>query len=298
MTRQIARARAGIAMAMTLLALGGCTRKTEPSASAQQDSGAQQPEFTAGDAVVVEAARATFFEAVVRRPGRTRLQVDEPDAGAPREVDAVNVYAIDPRNSGAGLAAGSFAICRVAPQTWAGCRLESRTGDKLSVTDENGQKVEVDASSVLKPTAVTELNLRQSFEQALKRKAFLDGVRDAGRPQSTKGWTARPGDHVLVASGNAYAAGRVQKIRKGQVLVVLDGEGKEPRGFARAHVFPQPPFVFTPTIGSYACVRPAPGDALWPVVRIESASEGKVTISDAQGRRRTADLRDLIPLGK
>ena len=298
MGRRLAQTAARIAVAMMVLVASGCSRKAQPSAVALQDAGASDPDFTAGDTVVVEAARATFFEAVVRRPGRTRLQIDVPDAGTPRDVDVVNVYAIAPRNNGAGLPSGAFAICRTAPLTWVGCRIEGRAGDKVSATDENGQKVEIDPSGVLKPTAVTDLNLRQSFEQALKRKAFVDGVRDAGRPQAAKGWTVRPGDHVLVASGDGYAGGRVQKIRKGQVHVVIDGEGKDARSFARSEVFPQPPVVFTPASGSYACVRPAPGETLWLVIRIESASDGKVSVSDAQGRRRTVDPRDLMPLGK
>jgi hypothetical protein len=33
-------------------------------------------------------------------------------------------------------------------------------------------------------------------------------------------------------------------------------------------------------------------------VRVEGASEGQVTVSDVQGRRKTVDARDLQPLAK
>jgi hypothetical protein len=272
-----------------------CSRKHESSPSDSPSAAIAEPDFNAGDVVVIE--EATFFEAVVRRSGKNRLQVDTPDAGAPRDVDTANVYAITPRTIGAALANNAFAICRTAPATWVGCRIEGRAGDRIAVSDENGVKAEVDATSVLKPTAVTELNLRQSFEQAAKRKVFLDGARDAGVPQAAKGWSPRPGDHVLVVVNERYVGGKVQRIKKGLVFVVVDGEGKEARIFSRSDVHPQPPVVFTPSTGTYACARPGPGEPSWPVVRIEAASDGKVTVSDAKGSRRTVEVRDLIPLG-
>jgi hypothetical protein len=287
-----------IAALMGAVASAGCSRSQEPVPTGVQSAAVQEPEFAAGDAVVVEASRATFFEATVRRPGKTRMHLDVPDAGAPREVDSPNVYAIAERNSGAALPEGSLAICRPAPLTWVGCRIEGRGEGRLTAAGENGDKFQLGVGDVLKPTAVTELNLRQSFEQAVKRKAFIDGVREAGRPLTAKGWSPKPGDHVLVASGDAYVSGRVKSLRKGQAMVNVDGEGKEPRAFPKTELFQQPPVVFTPSVGTFACVRPSPGETIWQVIRIESASEGNVGISDAQGRRRTAELRDLIPLAK
>ena len=103
---------------------------------------------------------------------------------------------------------------------------------------------------------------------------------------------------MLIVSNESFRGARVQKIRKGMVFAVVEGEGKDARTFAKNEVYPQPPVVFTPEPGAYACARPPSGDPVWPVVRIESSSGGNVTVSDSTGQRRTLEARDLIPLAK
>jgi hypothetical protein len=277
-----------------------CGKHTQ-SVPTQTDGGVgsvSEPTYNAGDRVVVESARGQFFEAVVRRAGKTRLQVEAPDGGASHEIDVANVYSVEVRPSVASIGEGSFAICEMAASKWSGCRVQRRDGPRFSVSDEDGRNAELEASHLLKPSAITELNLRQSFEQATKRKAFLDGLREAGHPWIPPGWTPRPGDHVLVQSADAYVAGRVQKIKKGQVFVVIDGGDKQSRGFSREEVFVQPPVQFTPTASTYACVRPESGSQQWPVVRIEGIADGKVAITDVQGHRRSVETRELVPFGK
>lgn len=274
----------------------GCTRNAASSSPPDAQAPPPGPEFQAGDAVVVESSRATFFEGTVRKPGKTRLLVDA-SGDSPREIDASNVYLI--QNQPAEVPAGAMAICKVAERKWVGCKVERREDGRVAVIDENGARSELDASAVLKPTAMTELNLRQSFELAVKRKAFLDGAREAGRPVVPKGWVPGLGDRVLVQTSDGYRGGKVQKVRKkGQVSVQVDGEGKDVRAFTRQELFPQAPQPFTPTSASYACLRPPTGEPLWPVVRIEGATERKVTVSDASGRKWVVDSSELTPLVK
>lgn len=274
----------------------GCSRKASPAALADAQAPAPVPELQAGDAVVVETARATFFEGTVRKPGKTRLTVEQV-GDSPREVDTANVYLI--KGQPAEVAEGALAICRVDGRKWVGCKLERRDGGRVTIVDENGERRDIDSSAILKPTAMTELNLRQSFEQATKRKAFLEGAKDAGRPVVPKGWVAGPGDRVLVVTSDGYRGGKVQKVKKkGQVIVLVDGEGKDARAFTRQEIFPQAPQPFTPTAASYACLRPPTGEPLWPVVRIEGAMERKVTVSDASGRKWVVESSELTPLVK
>jgi len=289
--------RASMLLVLTSLVWApGCSRNTTSGVPADAQAPAPGPEFQAGDAVVVETARATFLEGTVRKPGKTRLTVDQVGE-SPREVDAANVYLI--KNQPSELPAGALAICRVAERKWVGCRVEHREGASASIADENGEKREIDVTAILKPTAVTELNLRQSFEQAVKRKAFLDGVKEAGRPVVPKGWVAGPGDRVLVQTSDGYRGGKVQKVKKkGHVIVQVDGEGKDARAFTRQELFPQAPQPFTPTAASYACLRPPTGEPIWPVVRIEGANERKVTVSDASGRKWVVESSELTPLVK
>jgi hypothetical protein len=278
----------------------GCTKSSHLDGAATDGPAGPAPEpgFNPGDRVVVESARGQFFEAVVRRSGKTRLQVDGPDGGGLQEIEVANIYSVDNRPSLASLGEGSLAICEMSASAWSGCRIQRRDTDRFSVQDEDGRSAELQAPHVLKPSAITELNLRQSFEQAVKRKAFVDGLLQAGHPLIPQGWVARPGDHVLVRTADAYVAGRVQKIKKGQVLVIVEGEGKQARNFSREDVFVQPPVQFTPTASTYACARPETGSQQWPVVRIEGVSEGKVSVVDVQGHRRNVETRDLVPFAK
>lgn len=275
----------------------GCSRKDSQPSPPDAHIAVPAPEFQPGDPVVVETARATFLEGTVRKPGKSRLTVDA-QGDAPREVDAANVYLI--KNQPAEVPDGTLAICRSAERKWIGCKVERREGSRASIVDEDGERREIELSSILKPTAMTELNLRQSFEQALKRKAFLDGAREAGRPVVPKGWSAGPGDRVLVQTSDGYRGGKVQRVvkKKGQVIVLVDGEGKDARAFSRQELFPQAPQPFTPTAASYACLRPPTGEPIWPVVRIEGANERKVTVSDASGRKWVVESSELTPLVK
>lgn len=289
--------RAVMVLVLTSLAWApACSRETSSATAPDAQAPAPGPEFQAGDAVVVETARATFVEGTVRKPGKTRLTVDSSGDSA-REVDASNVYVI--KSQPAEVPDGTLAICRVAERKWVGCKVERRDGARATVVDENGERSEIDTSAMLKPTSMTELNLRQSFDQAVKRKAFFDGAREAGRPVVPKGWVAGPGDRVLVQGSDGYRGGKVQKVKKkGQVIVLVDGEGKDARAFTRQELFPQAPQPFTPTAASYACLRPPSGEPIWPIVRIEGASERKVTVSDASGRKWVVESSELTPLVK
>ena len=296
--RRTIRNLVALAIALVAAVSAGCGRKQQTTTSDAPSAIPPAPEFNPGDAVVVEESRAKFYEASVRRSGKTMLQLDLPDGGAPREIEAANVYAIAGHGAGGVLPVGALAICRVAPRLWVGCRVEGRKGALLTVADENGKKYDVDAASVLKPTAVTELNVRHSFERAVKRKAFLEGAREAGRPAAGKGWSAKPGDAVLIASGDGYRGARVTGTRKRMLLIKVDGEGNAIRAMAPEDVYPQPPVVFTPAAGTYVCVRPTGDETFWQVARIESGSEGQVMISDAQGSKRTVETREVIPLAR
>jgi hypothetical protein len=299
MRSQAAVAVANAALAAALgVALGVACSRREPPAS-RQDGQAPADSAAAsvgpGDRVVVEFAQADFFEGIATHAAKARVHVEVPDGGGSREVDAVNVYPVAKSGFGRTARAGDFAICEVRPHAWDGCRVEGSQPDGIRVVLEDGVSAVVSPQGLLRPTSVTELNVRQSFEAASRRKVFLEGVQRAGRPRGPKGWVPKPGDNVLVRSAGAYLGGRVRKVKKEQVFVVVDGEGSDPRPFARDEVAPQPPVVFTPSSASYACVRPAAGARAWPSVRIEGVSEGKVIVSDEHGARRTVETRDLVP---
>jgi hypothetical protein len=181
---------------------------------------------------------------------------------------------------------------------WVGCRVEGAKDSSVNVSDEDGRRAELGLDNVLAPSAVTELNLRQGFERAAKRRAFLDDLQKAGAPSAGKRWAPRPRDQVLVLVGGAYVSARVVKLKRDVVFAVVEGEGKEERSFPRGEVFPQPPVIYTPQAGMFACMRPPPGERAWPVVRIEGLSGGKASVSDMQGNKRSVDPRELVPFEK
>jgi len=282
---------------LLVLAVGtpACSReKPSPPVPLDAQAGTTAREFSAGDAVVVETARATFVEGVVLRTGKSRMTIET--AGESKEVDPGNVYALP--NEPAALPEGAFAICRFGEHKWLGCRIERRDSGRVSVVSEDGEKIDLEATALLKPSSMTELNLRQGFDQAAKRRAFVDGAKEAGRPVVPKGWSVRPGDRVLVQTSEGYRSAKVQRVRKGQVIVQVDGEGKDVRGVTKAEVFPQPPQAFNASSSSYACLRPPTGEPVWPIVKIEGSADQKVTVSDASGRKWVVEASELTPLVK
>lgn len=287
-----------IPLATTVLLLtisASCSRKDseDPLASAPASATAQALSFQIGDRVVGEVARAMFIEGQVESVGKSSLRLRVYGAGGSREVDAANVYRVGDA-AAHKLKPGAFAVCEAKAHVWIGCRVERINENSLVATDDEGRELTVAPAQALAATAVTELNLKQSFGEASRRKLFVEGFKKAGPLHRPSKWKPRRNESVLVRSGAAFLEGRVSDVRKSLVLVELEGPEGE-RAVMAEDVHPQPPVDYQPAPGLYACVRPAQGDSVWPIVRIESVSESKAVVSDVHGQTRSVELRDLIP---
>jgi hypothetical protein len=179
---------------------------------------------------------------------------------------------------------------------WRGCRVESSGDAGVSVIDDEAARALLDRESLLAPTALTELNVRQRFDRNAKRRAFVDGARAAGHPHAPHGWRPALDERVLAVRDGAWVGARVRGfLKKGGVRLIWD-EDKRSVDMSSRDVVPQPPVDFSPTVGSFVLARPQAGSRNWTVVRVESVGGSNLVVSNEVGDQIPLSLRDVLPL--
>lgn len=246
-----------------------------------------------GDTVLVESAKATFFEGTIVSRKRDTVRVQPKPAGDAAERPVSDVYRIG--GPAPKLDAGAYAICRAAPLKWRACRIDANEAEVVVAYDADANELRVPQGDVLAPTAVTELNVRQALERGAKRRAFREGAERAGGPKAPVGYRPRPGELVIARRDGVWVGARVKELRKKLVKIVWEGD-KQPVELAREELLPQPPVAYAPVAGAYVLVRPPAGVRAWTVGRIESIAAGAIAVSDELGEKRSVTLRDVLPL--
>lgn len=276
---------------MSVIATGCSTCSSESGAAPEASTDAAV--FVPGESVVVEYARATFFEGTVAVTGAEKLTVAEKSTGKTREVDTANVYRLD-NAPAATWKPGDLAVCKMEPSVWRACRVAAVSAE-VSVTDEKGVEAHLPVVALLVPTALTRVNLEHVFEQIDKVKAFARSAREAGEPHRPVAFEPRTGDNVIIRTGGAYVSAVVHESRRDLILVV-SAPGEKPRAVVPEDVWPQPPVDATIAVGGFACLRPPAGDNVWKVVRVEAVKEGKFDVTTATGEPLTVIEKDLLPI--
>ncbi len=283
-----------VAFAVFATGCSTCSSQDEQS-SPPAASAHRGPPLAPGDVVVAEYARASFFEGTVAVVGPDDLTVLEHGTKRSREVDAANVYRLPPRGD-PDWAAGSLGICQVAPHRWLGCRAQEADGDLVRVVDEQGNERTLPPLSLIKPSPVTQLNLRHVFAALDHAKQFAAEARRAGRPYRPSDWQPRKGEGVIVRDGGTYVSAVVHEPRKSLALVVSGGSSDNPRAIALDDVWPQPPVDAPLSPGGYACLRPNQGQQTWRIVRVVDIKKAEVVVSVSSGEKQVVKPRDLLPL--
>jgi hypothetical protein len=251
-----------------------------------------------GDHVVVESSAATFAEGRVSAIGRERVTVALGATDEPLDRLKSDVYLLPPAPRTAPAEPGSFGICRITDGRWRACRVETASASGASVADDDAGRAIVGWGSVLAPTPLTELNIRQRFERNAKRRAFQQGAREAGQPRAPRGWRPSLDELVLARRDGAWVGAKVRGfLKKGGVRIVWDDD-KRLADLSVKEIIAQPPVDFAPTVGSYVLARPQAGELTWTVVRVESAGGSTVVVSNEVGDQIRTTVRDVLPLDR
>ena len=189
---------------------------------------------------------------------------------------------------------GSFAVCRMAEARWRGCRIEA-VGTEIKVVDDDALYADLTWRDILAPTAVTELNVRQKFERNAKRRAFREGAKNAGRPRMPSGWRPTLNERVLAERDGSWMSAEVRGSRKGSVRIQWDSDHRS-TDTTESALSPEPPVDFVPTVGIYVLTRPSAGARAWSIMRVETAGERELGLSNEVGDRFQLPARDVVPL--
>jgi hypothetical protein len=246
-----------------------------------------------GDYVVVEPEAAHFFEARVLAVEGPRLRVQRVEGGDTAMVATADIYRLPPAR--AEYKVGDFAVCRARETRWVGCRVESAVSTTVVARDAEGGRFEVDASRMLLPNSVTELNLRRQFERADRRSQFQREIAQAGTPHSPPNWRPSPRDRVIVRDEAGWYSATVQEIDDDGIAVAWQIDQRVTK-VSRSSIVPEPSDSQVLRSGQFALLRPEGPAQPWRPVRIESTRGGAISVTDLNGQRRTAAPRDLVPL--
>lgn len=247
-----------------------------------------------GDRVVLEESAAVFFEGLVVGVTDSAVKVDYRNGNGQsgtRVVPLSDVYRL-PGTSGQGEL--GYAVCGAPAGRWLPCKVRGQEGAWFDVEPLGQPSLVLAADKVLRPTALTELNVKRRFEQAAAQREFLAAWRACSPPVVPPSWRPRPHERVVVRAGSQWYSARVHELEDDGVRVIWRGE-ERPAKVAYSDVRSEPPSEHPPEMGSYALIRPASDVAPWTPVRVLSVDLEVVRVADAAGTKRIASRRDLLP---
>ncbi len=272
-------------------------------AGCERDGAREKPErtlsatdgFQRGDRVVVEARAGEFYEATLLEVSSENLRVQAAD-GESKLVAHADAYAIGAKASKGKLGSSGFAICPRAERLWVPCRIQSRSGPEWLALGLDGKTFRVAAKDVLRPTALTQLNIKSRFQKADARAAFLAAAAKFGAPARPKGWVPRGEERVLARTSDGWYAARIHEIEEDGFRVRLRGDNRETK-VGREDVVPEPPYPVTFARGDFALMRPLTETEPWIVVQVKTA-QPELTVLDVHGELHKVEARYLVPMSR
>jgi len=254
------------------------------------------PAVTRGDLVVVEATAAHFFEGRVLAAEGGRLRIQAADGADSVSVALSDVYRLppplyEPR-------AGAFAVCE-RENTWLPCRIERAAPPAFTAVDATGASFQVDASHLLSPSPLTELNLKRYFAKHEAGLEFKRNAASAGNPKLSPGWRPAKHERLLAKFGGDWLTAYVQELEQDGVSVTRAGS-RTPMTLPLSSLAPEPPSSFASDLhrGDFVLVRPESPSDPWSPRIVRSINGDELKIADATGTVKTTSPREVVPLGQ
>jgi hypothetical protein len=285
--------RGGLALWVFAISCARANGESVPGGELRADS--MRPHV--GDRVVVEQATAAFVEGIVNSIEREQVRIEVQPSGRVIEQPLSEVYVPGRRPKTPPVAPGNFAVCHMPDGRWRGCRVDGFDNERVRVVDDDAASSEVRWEELLVPTAVTELNVRQRFERSAKRRAFREGARSAIVPRVPSGWRPRVDEKIVARREGEWLPAQIKELRKSGARIHWDDDRRQAE-VSWSDIAPQPPVEFAPTIGTYVLAHPIAGPKPWTVMRVESAGQFTMTVSDELGETYQLAPRDVLPLDR
>jgi hypothetical protein len=247
-----------------------------------------------GDVVVVERTAAEFFEGRVLSITATSLKVQTSEDGEPVLVALSDAYRVMDAQREA--TPGAPAICNDHPQHWAACRVTAKNGPLIVAMLSTGSDASLPTERVMRPSAVTALNIKKTFESNESRRRFDEAAVGAGNPQRPQGWIPEVREPVIARRGpNWFTAHVAGMLEDGGVLVLFEGSDR-PEAVSGNSVVPMPPYTRNFTKGDFALARPKSATEPWQRMRVEAVGPEEAIVVSDDGERQRFEARQLVPV--
>ncbi len=247
-----------------------------------------------GDRVLVESNAAHFYEARVISEEATRLRVQAVPSGDTALVQIADTYRLPAQ--AAHFALHSLAICNIDREHWVGCKIAGVTTSEATVNDVNQNSYQLPFSQILMPNALTELNLKRSFDKAAEQREFEHDMAKAGSPRQVPGWLPSPGKSIIAKVDNKWWLSLVVAEKHGKLRIKFAGTDRV-LDVSHSEVAPEPPYPMEISQRSkIVLIRPASANQPWLPARLISVDALEALVEDLARGRRTVPVRDVCPL--
>jgi hypothetical protein len=148
---------------------------------------------------------------------------------------------------------------------------------------------------VIRPSAVTALNVKKLFELGESRRRFDEAAASAGHPQRPSGWIPEVREPVIARRGSNWYTAHVASMLEDGVRVLFEGTDR-PEAVPASHVVPMPPYTRSFSRGDFALTRPKSATEPWARVRVEAIGPEEAVVVGDDGERRRYEARQLVPV--
>jgi len=189
-----------------------------------------------------------------------------------------------------------LAIC-ARGEAWVPCRLLRITGTTLQARTADGELFELTRDRLLSPSALTELNLKRYFARREAEQTFAQAAERAGDPRPEPGWRPALRERLLVKVGEQWFTGYVRSIDGDTAQIGLSSRQREATVPLSA-LSAEPPSSFAAELrrGDFVLLRPESPAEPWPRLQVRSVDDAELKLVDAEGRVKSATVRDIVPL--
>jgi len=189
-----------------------------------------------------------------------------------------------------------YAICRVALQAWAGCRVLSAAAARFSVELSDGARHELGPADVLPASELSVLNISRRFQRQAAERDFVQEARSQ-QPRTPAGYRPAARAGLLVRTPDGYFSGKVRELVEDGAYVSWP-DGRPPTRVDFTDCAPLPPYRAELHRGHFVLLAPLAPAQRWLVGRIEQSREGSASGFRADGEPFEAPVREVVPLGR
>jgi hypothetical protein len=256
----------------------------------------KQGDLHLGDDVVVENGKALFIPGKVLRVDGNTIGYATGFGNTVLDAPRSSVYAV--RQHEAQEQVGDFVICRALGKFWKPCKVLSVNGSVYVCEDDDANKANLSAGDIILPSPATQTNIKERLERSAKRRSFLKGASDAGKPIRPAAWKPRAGDAIVAPYISSWYSGTIAKVA-GTIATVNWDDKSSASDRPAQELVPKPKGPQKLVVGQFVLAGPSNSFThRWSYARVVAVTPGAVTLENEDEEKRTLKDAEVIPIAR